>query len=443
MKYLKLFEAFDSEKLSATLSYINKKSREEVLSKIKSHCNQIGFPYSKLDDSVFQYLPFQRALNFKSKAADREKCKSESYQLYANGIKGEFCKEGRIKRNWGNGTRIVECPNCQGTGLEPLKLNKTVTHFKFWFSKEGEYITTTGLDMSTSSDDPYSFNKYVSQGWSGYSLITKKYETEKNLAGAHFALIFDLEHLKKSDYQNLTDIRSDRMKLKSDSNLTNSDESVRKANIERYMSKIAERTDIIKDISKLTKVVMRTIDYKNILYYMLCNSNRYIYSPLSTLSRLYIDALEGGVDEQKELSNWIRSKYTQKAEESNRIQDNLKSIRLKCENPVDQTIDSASSEKLELIERIDKLNENIYNKIIGIKLDCVEDIDILSAKLNSLKGIFIGDRYNLEFLNFFFDSVVTEDNKSSYFYFAHYRINSNIKSIFIGLERANKVVERF
>jgi len=145
MKYLKLFEGFESEKLTKTLGYVDKKSRDEVLQRLREICNSIDFPFSQLNDSYFQYLPYQKALNLQY-VGEKIPCKATSSSVFDRqfAVPGEKCEDGKIKRMWGSRQRVVECPNCNGTGIEPEK--QEVKLLKFWFTKEGEMVTITGVD---------------------------------------------------------------------------------------------------------------------------------------------------------------------------------------------------------------------------------------------------------------------------------------------------------
>ena len=62
MKYLKLYEAFESNILSKTLKYLSKGSKDSFLKEVKQICDEMDFPYSKLSDEYFEYLPFNNAL---------------------------------------------------------------------------------------------------------------------------------------------------------------------------------------------------------------------------------------------------------------------------------------------------------------------------------------------------------------------------------------------
>lgn len=146
LTYIKLFEAFESIKLSKTLNFIDKDSKSKFLSILKSIANGMDLPYSKYSDDYFQYLPFNRALQLNQRLED-EPCEGTSMEQFGNqyGIEGDKCDGGKIKRKWGRGTRIVVCDVCKGSGIKPKKYTK-IKWVKFWFSKDGQFINVTGTD---------------------------------------------------------------------------------------------------------------------------------------------------------------------------------------------------------------------------------------------------------------------------------------------------------
>lgn len=144
LKYIKLFEAFDSRVLSKTLGYVNEESKKSFIKLIRYICNTIDFPMSDLSDEYFEYLPFNAALN-KNITSEGTPCTAKSSDIFGKyGIEGETCHDGRIKRRWGERTREVACPACGGTGFKPKKSN--VELVKFWFTADGEFITTSAVD---------------------------------------------------------------------------------------------------------------------------------------------------------------------------------------------------------------------------------------------------------------------------------------------------------
>jgi hypothetical protein len=145
LKYLQLFEAFESQRLSKTLKFINQSSKKNFMESLVRISKGFDFPISKFNDQMFEYLPFKSALKKNvapPKEPEKEVCNRES-----DWIPGEFCQGGRVKRTWGAHTRMTECPGCGGTGFKPLKkATPEVSIVKFWFDKDGNWVTVTGCD---------------------------------------------------------------------------------------------------------------------------------------------------------------------------------------------------------------------------------------------------------------------------------------------------------
>jgi len=131
MKYIKLFEAFESVKLSKTLGFL-KSGKKNFIEELKNIANRSDFPFSEYSDEMFQYLPFKKAFNFfwKPEPTICPTCKGE----------------GKYRRPWGRGTRVVDCKECVGGKIQP-QVGK-VSHIKFWFNSEGKYLGRTAIDGS-------------------------------------------------------------------------------------------------------------------------------------------------------------------------------------------------------------------------------------------------------------------------------------------------------
>lgn len=546
LKYLKLFEAFESEKLSKTLGYIDTKSRNEVISKLKGVCNSLDFPFSKLDDSYFKYLPYKKALDLQW-VGEKNPCKATSKSEFGgHGIEGEVCQGGRLKRMWGSRQRIVECPNCGGSGIQPE--NSEIKLLKFWFTKEGQLVTITGVDSSfkpelksksigrfsrnisdynilgpaetrslkhgeivlakikrsgdkiicfvyktgsqiyliqdehdgdtpgrdyrsiaryswniTHGDyysieklepktqpsddedeeeiDPFSFNRIVAFERRGYPYIDKWRDqrlAEIEVSKAHFALVFDLNKLKTSEYKTKGQIKDERTELKSGSVLQLTDETVKRANIERYMSEIAKRSDIIKDVSNLQKVIKRIIGGENIIFNMLYGSR---YSDnLNTLASNYANALKEGEESsfyKDKLSRFISDRYRAVSITNSQVSNNLKSVKKMCEK-------EGLTDYLKIVETLEMLGKKLYQKILEMPFECIEDIEIIKAKLDSIKSIFRSDRYLLGRLDYFIDSLFGSNVESSFKYLTnHYYVRDYKSEIITGLQQAIKVLDRY
>ena len=143
LKYIKLFEAFESTKLSKTLGFI--KDKKTFIDYLKNIANKIDLPYSKYSDDYFQYLPFKKALEINHSIID-EPCDATSASEFPGyAVEGEKCNGGYLKRRWGRGIRSIVCPVCKGTSIKP-KTTFDIKWIKFWFDKDGNYVNTTVTD---------------------------------------------------------------------------------------------------------------------------------------------------------------------------------------------------------------------------------------------------------------------------------------------------------
>jgi hypothetical protein len=133
MKYLKLYEGFDSNRVSAILSFLNKKidnkdyDTEQFLKVLKKLADKFDFPLSTLSDKEIQYLPVNKALTV-------------------------------------------------GKGEEAMNPSGTYC-IKYWFSLEKGYLCSTGTGNKTMD-----YNKYNSYG-------TYRMSNEEGLDQSHLAYL--------------------------------------------------------------------------------------------------------------------------------------------------------------------------------------------------------------------------------------------------------------
>lgn len=140
LKYIKLFEAFDARTLNVTLKHIKgSEDKKNFLSNLKTICDKFDIPESKLSDDLFTYLSFNKALKFNNVVSDDQPC-----DAVGEFVHGERCDNGKVRRPWGRGFRVVDCGTCKGTGIKPKRSDLSL--LKFWFNSEGKYVATTAVD---------------------------------------------------------------------------------------------------------------------------------------------------------------------------------------------------------------------------------------------------------------------------------------------------------
>lgn len=130
LKYIKLFEAFDSVQIAKTLKFVKKSDKSKFMDALNAITNNIDAPLSSLNDDNFQYLPFKKAISLRN-SSDKVNC-------------GECNGVGKVTKAWGSGTRNIKCTKCNGEGTVDAK--PKLKYFKFWFNSDGSFIGTTAID---------------------------------------------------------------------------------------------------------------------------------------------------------------------------------------------------------------------------------------------------------------------------------------------------------
>ena len=186
MKYIKLFEAFESNILSKTLAYLSDQSKKDFMKSIKSFCDKIDFPLSKLSDEYFQYLPYNKALKMVISSEDKvEDCKATSKEIFDDKGTDDICTGGKLERKWGKSTRKVDCPKCIGTGkikVGDANAPNGYELIKFWIDDKKDIVAVTLTDGKKSK----------TSNIGGYETFGKIFKGRD-----HNQLRSNIEHLQK------------------------------------------------------------------------------------------------------------------------------------------------------------------------------------------------------------------------------------------------------
>lgn len=477
-KYIKTYEKYESKILNNTLSFINKDYRNAFLNTLKKICDQNNFPYSKLSDDLFQYLPFKKAL-LKTDSSLSLPCGSKSIdQFDEHGIEGEVCTRGMIKRKWGKSIRSVKCNVCKGTGIKAK--DNSITLIKFWFTSDGRYIEKTcfnnniqltsilfsrnindytikkenvtreELNQLEQSDiillkpkydedpvvsfifkegdgifalqdsydgdtpsanfthiaeyswiisggdyyrisllekndneneiDPYKYNLLLNDNIT----INKYGDIKTQLRNAEFAIILDIDKLKKSNFNvNLT--RSDRNKVKSGATALMKNEDIKKINIDKYINELSNRMNIHQDISNCNKLISKILSRDYLLFYF-CSIN--IPGYFEKIIKIYYYILGNEFKESyiDELSAHIKSLYKNSREFHFKLDKNIINYKFKLES-----LDNDNY--IIFFQKIIEINRDFYDKILSIDIETIDDFELVVAKIKSFIWIFTNDRF--------------------------------------------------
>jgi hypothetical protein len=449
MKYLKLFEAFESEILGSLMKFLSPNGKEQFLHQLKSIANRIDFPISKFSDDFFQYLPFKKALELNTNYEDEP----------------------------------------GGTGIQTKSGNK-LKWIKFWFDTKGNYITYTGVDGSVRKDevdeeinnyievksldlsdfktlktgdkvlikldDRYvkkrigtvyreddfvyiiqdthngskpsgtSWQKYGNRSWqisgSGdfigtpyllepiemkevvkeevnpyswngfldYAMrVDMDQDVEPLIKKASFAIVLNYLDLQKSDYKNKSDTTKEREVGKKGALALMTDKQIRSKNINRYIEEISKRVQIDPELKNLKSAVLKMCGGQKSLAFVLTGRMNDFSSFINYLYS-FIQNTSSLTSYQDNLKYYITNKITDNNNFTLEFEDCIdsfkKSVRERAKtNSLPSPNENNAQPYIEFIDKLRVVFNEFYEIIKKKEINTFDDTEHLFYKLNSMR----------------------------------------------------------
>lgn len=320
-----------------------------------------------------------------------------------------------------------------------------------WRMGRGEYRDAYLLkpivkDKDKIEIDPYEWNVglYPRRSYSGLQ-VDSHIDVKNQIKDAHFAIVLDFGKIKKSEFKKTGDIRDEREVSKSGSKLDpdQSDDEIRRKNIERYISTLAKSLDISSDITNCDKLISRSLGYKNALYIIASTS---ITSEISYLIENYLEILNDNSDKSyyiTRLTDRTNRLFKDGLKKSGEVSKSLKIIKDKLKS--DTNLDHPAEKYIEFIDSMDDLSSTIYKKISETHIECVEDFEVVNQTINSIRNVIKSDRYYVSrALSYFIENLVrygSENTNRTYSYLTdNYYVN--IEKALESIVRVKKIIER-
>ena len=288
-----------------------------------------------------------------------------------------------------------------------------------WALGAGEYsdlkLLTPKVKVEDKEEvDPYTWNTGVDFSYSG-TRPTPSTDVQNQIKDAHFGIVFDYGKLRKSEFEKVQDTEASREIAKKGSKLDpdQSDEEVKKKNIERYVNLLSQKLDISDDIANCNRLVTRSLGHKSALY-IVYGSN--IYSNLGSIIDYYIKFMSATTDSNKknyaeEISDRTTEMFKagmRKATQCDEVIKNIKA-RLKSAN--------RDEKYFQVLDMTQKLSDAIYDNIKNFQINDIEDLEVVAQKISSIRNILKSDRYELSrYFSYVVECIISgrEDRAYSY-----------------------------
>lgn len=478
MKYLKLFEAFQSNTISKMLNFLTSKigesSQARFLDRLKTIQNKLDIPIDKIEDKDVLYLNRRKAIPFRNQEqVDNEKgiyCLKFWFSL-EDGFLG-FTSTGNAYYEYKNRRRssdsfddyeIEYIKNTFGITkgeLEPLKDYEDLQHgtlifgifsessddrdrlgyAKIWrdgdrlwaiqsvadggnpdYDVNGEnwrsyrnidnrFRNSWSLDsVNSPGDDHHKLHLYrptddplhikgnkkvqsVDENPLNYNLPTNSrlnvgdwndydwsISSSSQIEKADFAIVIVIDNILKSGLKPVTDTRKERETSREGALKLMSDDEIKNANIDRYMTQI---------LSKMINVDTTEIkDLQNIVLKNVCNQFAYIAIYKNNPSLDYLDYIsknlfralqQTSVEDKKYFINNAKSKYERLYKSSTELTKLYRQSK-------DIINNQAKDDVKELFMIVDEISNKIYNYLKSQKIETLEDLRMIYLKIQSIK----------------------------------------------------------
>ena len=416
MKYIKLFEAFESTKLAKTLSYVDRNHKDSFLDELNAITTEYDFPMSKLNDDHIQYLPYHKALELGN---DYDGKKFKWIKFWFN-TKGEYILTTVVDggKQYFKMGGVVEDPN-QLKHLDYFYYEKFDTWYlsRVYIDEVGDFYAVfndedVSLNPSNLKDDDwkkygncanfvfeqgprhkkYSIRKAIKLEDTTYNhnfILDvndfEKYKFELDyLKDAEFALVLDLDKIRDSDLS-VIKMNIHRADLKRNYNL--SDEHIKRANISSYIQKMVDKLGLDDglNIKNLNSTIIKVLGGKKIFYSIIEGGNIHnieyisnkIFKFLKTQDTVFLKSIKSRIRES--IVNSIETSVSINQKINNALKFSKKEGRQNC---------------VKLLEGYLEIEKMTYDKFNSYEIETLLDIDIIIKKADYLYNTILHSSKN-------------------------------------------------
>jgi hypothetical protein len=159
--------------------------------------------------------------------------------------------------------------------------------------------------------------------------------------------------------------------------------------------------DITADINNCNRLISRSLGNKKTAIYIVYSTdiyNRFIY-----IINDYIKIMS-------DYSDYYKNSYlTDLNDRTNRLfkvgLEESKGCAKTFDKVVEKVKEENKEEYLELLNLITEISEVIYDKLTSNKVESIEDLEVVSQKISSIRNVLKSDRYESSFFNYVVDGI--------------------------------------
>jgi hypothetical protein len=275
--------------------------------------------------------------------------------------------------------------------------------------------------------DPYTWNNLL-------DIRTLRIQDDSDIKNrikdAHFAIVLDWSSLKKSEYKPTELTKGERKISKQGATKFQTDDDIKSANLERYLSQISSSLNIKDDFGNIKTIISRFFGYDMIGWYIIKgrklgefeNFLRYLLNFLKTQDISYYN----------ECVRMYKEVLESNSEYNIRFRRLIDSVRVESKTFEDGRLAECFSKLEELVQTI-KIKTSEY------KIESYEDLESFYQVINSLRDNMRSQRFKLRSVYGAIENIRIGETRSFFYYFEDI---VNAEETASDLERYKSVVNR-
>jgi hypothetical protein len=234
-------------------------------------------------------------------------------------------------------------------------------------------------------EEPFGYNQRVSSGYRGIS----KYQTgidEDEIKGSDYVILFDADKyfadVEAGEFKSTEDTKKEREEARTGAVALNDNDSVRKANLERYRQKIAD-LNLREGLGKLINKTPHLIGGTNFLLFSLKDTFRWEFERLINEVYDYLESVETGKDtdyHERQVVDKVKSMISNNQRKNAEYIEYITEIKKQLEDK-DQRL---AVEFIKLHKEFDRISRDYKNSYFSKKFETIEQLSTISATIKML-----------------------------------------------------------
>jgi hypothetical protein len=234
-------------------------------------------------------------------------------------------------------------------------------------------------------EEPYGYNQRISTGYRGISKSQTGID-ENEIKDSDYVILFDADKyfadVEAGEFKSTDDTKKEREEARTGAVALNNNDSVRKANLERYRQKIAD-LNLREGLGKLINKTPHLIGGTNFLLFSLKDTFRWDFERLINEVYDYLESVESGKDtdyHERQVVDKVKSMISNNQRKNAEYIEHITEIKKQME----ASDPRMAAEFMKLHKEFERISRDYKNSYFSKKFETIEQLSTISATIKML-----------------------------------------------------------